>query len=160
MAETDDDIRPLATGGQLDPVAVARVARKVLLILTPAVAGLVATVWVAIHAVAGDAEARVQKVDRGARAGYKLTVEGTAERDQRMVGLEHRLAAAELAVRRLEVAVRSGSRGTPRRPMPGPAPAPAPVLPPPKALPPDLDQAQRQVYRGTAVPATIRDAGP
>lgn len=148
MSETRDDTRPLALGGQLDPVAAARVVRKVLFIVTPAIAGLVAAVWVAIRGVSGDAQARTQGLDKQARAAYKVTSEAMDERDRLLADLVQR-------VRRLE-----GQQHPPARVGSKPrAPAPVPPLPPaPKAMPASLDQAVRQAQAPPAAPVA-KDGG-
>jgi hypothetical protein len=134
------------------PLEVQRWVRRAL--VAAKVAGVLASAlgasWVAVRSAADDARARAQIVKDKSEAGYQVTRAA-------MEDLEHRLAAAELAIHRLEVASpRPRGPGAPRRPIASPAPSSAP---PPKPLPPDLDQAQRQVYRGTTVPATIRDGG-
>jgi len=153
LNETRDDTHPLGAGGELDPVAVARVVRKVLVIVTPAIVALIAAVWGAIHAVAGDAAARANGVEKQAsaevRGNYDVTRKATAERDRVMADHEQRL-------RRLEAQqhppARVGSR--PRAPA-----APAPVVPP-KPLPATLDQALKQVQAPASPPAPTKDGGP
>lgn len=146
MPETTDDTHPLALDGQLDPVAAARVVRKVLFIVTPAIAGLVTAVWVAIRSVAGDAQARTQDLDKQAHGQYQATARAVDERDRLLAEHEQRL-------RRLEAQqhppARVGSK--PRAPAPVP-----PSRPLPKAMPATLDQAVRQAQ----APAPPPSPGP
>lgn len=94
MAETDDDVRPLALGGHLDPVAVAKVARKVLLILTPAIAALAAAVCGAIYSVAGGAQAKAAYAKNAAEAGYQETRHAVEELQGRVGELQRPFASS------------------------------------------------------------------
>lgn len=151
MRETVDDTHPLGADGHLDLVAAARVVRKVLLILTPVIVGLISAAWGAIHTVAGDAQVRAKDLDKQAHASYEVTAKAVDERDRLLADLVQR-------VRRLEAQqhppARVGSK--PRAPAPVP-PAPAP----PKAMPASLDQAVRQAQApAPPAPAPRGDAAP
>lgn len=150
MAETRDDTHPLALDGHLDPVAAARVVRKILLIVTPVIVGLISAVWGAIHTVAGDAQARTQGLDKQAHASYEVTAKAVDERDRLLADLAQR-------VRRLEAQQHPPARVGSKPRVPAPVPPPPP---PPKAMPASLDQAVRQAQApAPPAPAPRGDGG-
>jgi hypothetical protein len=106
----------------------------------------------AYRSAVGDAQVRTQQVKDKSEAGYQVT-------RPRLEALEREVAEQGRILRQLagqqHPAARRGSK--PRLP---PA-VPPPPAPPPKALPHDLDQAQRQVYAPAPPPPAPRgDAAP
>jgi hypothetical protein len=117
------------------------------------IAGAVVTIGSAVttyRVAAGDAQARTQQVKDKAESGYQVTKEAVGDHDKR-------IAALEATVRQLAQQQHPPARrGSKPRALPPPQPAPRPA----KALPSDLDQAQRQVYKGApAAPAPVVDGG-
>jgi hypothetical protein len=153
LSETLDDTHPLGDGGQFNWVAAARTFRKVAPIVAPAIVAIVSSILAAVSAVrtaAGDAQAGNQVVKNKSEAGYQVLLHEVAE-------LRARLAAVELAQRRpVELPPRRGPKSAPRKL------ALVPPTPRPKALPSNLDIAERQVYlRGMTPPAAPSpDAAP
>jgi hypothetical protein len=117
------------------------------------IAGAVVTIGSAIttyRVAADEVKTRTQAVKDKSEAGYQVTKEAVADLDKRIAELER--VVRQLAAQQHPPA-RRGSK--PRALPPPPQPAPAP-----KALPPDLDQAQRQVYKGAPLaPAPVMDGG-
>jgi hypothetical protein len=138
MTETRDDTHPLGLGGERDWVATSKVAAKVIGILASAIVAAVVSYRTAV----GDFQARAQTVKDKSEAGYQVSKDALQAHDKR-------LAELELLVRRLAAQQHPDARrGSRPRALP-----PAPAAPsPPKALPRDLDQAQRQVYAPAAPP--------
>lgn len=131
MTDTADDIKPLALDGRTDPVAVARQAAKIITIAAAVITGLIPV----YKSLTADSEARSQAAKNRAEAGYQLT-------KQAMEDLQHRVLTLEQAAHAVQ-ATPPPKKGA-RRP---PPPVPVAVTIHPKALPADLDKAERQVYR-------------
>lgn len=149
MAATVDDMTPLARDGQRDWVATAKVTAKVIGILASAIVAAVVSYRTAV----GDFQARAQVVKDKSEAGYQVSRDALQAHDRR-------LAELELLVRRLAAQQHPDARrGSRPRPV---SPPVVPATPAPKALPRDLDQAQRQVYAppAPAPPSPRGDAAP
>lgn len=132
MGETTDDIRPLGNGGRVDWVTLAKVAAKVIGIVTTAIIAAI----VAYQTAISDAQIRAQAAKQLAEDGYQVTRPVVDGHDRRIRELEATVRALSA---QQHPPARRGSK-------PRPLPTPAPVTPtPPKALPKDLDQAQRQI---------------
>lgn len=137
MRSTEDDIFPLGSGGRLSPVAVAKVAAKVLAVIIPAVLAAITAyrsaageAKEAVAAASARTKAQGQRTKNEAEAAYQFT-KAWAE------NVEARLAAVEK--RQIPEAGKKGKR----RP-------PAPVRL--KALPADLATAERQLRLVTPAP--------
>jgi hypothetical protein len=147
--ETEQDLTPLGDGGRFNPVAAAKMAARVLAVIVPALVGAVATYHKATSDAGVDAKVQVQGSKDKAEAGYQVT-------SHALEALEHRVLVLEQAA-----AHQAAQRKPPPR---GPRPAPAPVTPKPlPPLPPNLDQAAKQITRATPpapAPASPIDGGP
>lgn len=136
----------------MDYAALARKVAKtiafVIAVLGPAMS--------AYHSSQGDGEARAQAAKNKAEAGYQVT-------RQAMQALEDRVLALEQVARHQQDLSIAPKRGKAPRRLPAP---PGPIIPVtvnarPKALPADLDKAERQVYRqAPAPPPRSSDASP
>lgn len=148
MTETSEDLHPLGGGGRFDPVAAAKLAAKVIAVIVPALLGAFGAYHKAASDAAVDTKARVQISKDKAEAGYQFTAHALEALERRVLGLEQAAHRQELA------------RKVPTRP--GRRPPPAPPAPPAAAtvLPPNLDQAQRQIAKpAPPVPPPPADAG-
>ena len=155
MAQTEDDIRPLGLGGRFSPVAAAKMAAKVIAVITPALIGAVS----AYKSATSETQVRVQSSKNKSEAGYQVTRQAVEALEQRVLVLEERAHRAELAAAKAKP-----PRPTHRGGLPAPpAPPPPPSAPMAKQLPANLDVAERQVYKGVTAPSSPRalmDAGP
>lgn len=143
MNDTVDNISPLGPVGKRY-IAGAKTAAAVIAVLVPVIIGAVTAYRVAT----ADAQVRVQASKNKAEAGYQVTKEVVQTQEKRIAELE---ATVRLLVAQQHPAARRGSRPRPITPSPAPAVAS-------RALPADLDKAEKQVYRGAA-PAPAVDAG-
>lgn len=149
MNDTVDDISPLGRVGRR-AIALARTIAAVIGVLVPAIIAAV----VAYRTAAIDTEARVQATKNKSEAGYQVVKEYSQTQGQRIGELE---ATVRSLVAQQQHPPAPAKRGA-RRPAALPTPA-APKVP--KALPADLDKAERQVYRGVAATVTpAADAAP
>jgi hypothetical protein len=156
MAQTEDDIRPLALGGKISWVGAAKKIAKVLLVLAPALGGAVTS----YRTAATDTRERVQATKNKSEAGYQVTRQAVEALEQRVLVLEERAHKAEVAVAKAKPP-RTAHRGI-GLPAPPAPPPPSPLPQRVKQLPSNLDLAERQVYNGVATPSPPRallDAG-
>lgn len=148
MTETIDDVSPLGKDGKR-LIALAKTGAVVIGILATSIIGAVTS----YRAAATDAQLRVQAGKDKAEAGYQLTKEAVVSDRAERAALEKRVAALEARLVGLAPDPHRRLRGAmARRP-------PVPLAPAPKALPADLDKAERQVYRGAPAPAVPRTDG-
>lgn len=141
-----DDLSPLGRTGKRY-VALAKTAAAMVGVVVPVIIGAIT----AYRAAAAEAQLRVQATKDKAEAGYQLFLKDAEAKETRIRELE--ATVRQLAAQQHPPA-RRGSRPRPISPPPPPAA--------PKALPTDLDKAQKQIYQGgggAAAPAP-RDASP
>jgi hypothetical protein len=154
MTGTEQDIHPLGDGGRFNPVAAAKMVARVLAVIVPALVASIGAYHKATSDAGVDAKVQTQGTKNKAEAGYQVTSHALEALEHRVLVLEQ--SAAHQAAARKPAPAPRGHR--PTLP-PAPAPAAAPVRP----LPPNLDQAERQIARATPAPASAPaspDGGP
>jgi hypothetical protein len=156
MAETVDDLHPLALRGRLDYVALAKTAAKIAVVIVPSIISIVAAVQT-YRSGRLDASEKAQATKDKAESGYQVTRHAVEE-------LEHRVLVLETAAKRTETVAHQvvAAKGKPLRKQ---LPAPAVVVTRARPLPGDLDKAERAVLRTMAGPPPAQappspDAGP
>ena len=148
MTSTLEDLRTL--DGRINWVNVAKLAAVIMPILGAA-AGL--AYKAAVSTATGDAKGTSQQVKNKSEAGYQVTREEVSAHGAELLALRSRVLALEAAAAR--PVVKKGAKPV-RKPVP-------PAAFSPKALPPDLDKAEKQVYSGAVAapaPAPHLDASP
>lgn len=142
MTETEDALKLLPPPVQ-PWVRLAKVAPRYIALIVAAVVPAIT----AYRSAAGDAQERAQSAKNKAEAGYQVTRAA-------MEALEHRVLVLEQAAHQVQAPL-------PKRGAHRPPPIPVAVTVHPKALPADLDKAERQVYRATQPrPTMTPDASP
>jgi len=149
---TDEELRVLGRWQKLVPAA--KLTALVIGIIVPSIAGSMS----AISAAKATAEAQSHAVKQKSEAGFQVTKAAVEE-------LQARVLVLEQAARRAQAAEARAKRPKQARAQPPLPPAPTvAVTERPKALPRDLDKAERQVYQGapTSQPPAARasDAAP
>lgn len=140
MNETEQDIHPLGDGGRFNPVAAAKVLARVLAIVVPTLLGAIASYHKATSDAGVDAKVQVQTSKDKAEAGYQVT-------SHALEALEHRVLVLEQTAARQTAARKVVVHG------PRPAPPAALVVPRPvPPLPPNLDQAAKQIAKAPPAP--------
>jgi len=152
---TEDELRTLGPTGKV-VVQGSRTVAKALGILAPALAAAVVASVGAYKTAVDETRAKSQEVKNKSEAGYQVTKPA-------LEALERRVLVLEEAARRMQVATEAAhpeARAKARHRAASTLPPPVPVVvnAHPRPLPSNLDEAERQIYRG-APPSPPADGG-
>ena len=153
MNITDPDLHPLGDGGRFNLVAATKLGARILAVAIPVLLGALSAYSKATSDATSDADTgaaiRVKVAKDSAEAGYQFT-------SKAFEALQHRVLVLEQAAARQALVRKPVVHG--HRPTLSPSPVPVSVA---VRLPSNLDEAARQITRGTppAPPPTSSDAG-